>query len=455
DVVFQRLSLATRMRSVIQPLSNLEFRRVRSDREFETVAQQAAAGEQDVLYWPAAITSRSVECVEQVIKTLVLAGEDARLFLDVAAHVVFFHRGGDGLRVLRAAESLSDERSAFVHVPAPAALVNLANYRECLLFFSGSSEPRFFNQIRVSEHEVIKSSRNVEKMRAEHDFYYLLPPSFRHWFVAPFSFQEESGEGRYFMERMYVPDMAVQWVHESLGREEFDVFVKDAVRFLAARPMRLAKAPELRAAADQQFQRKVEERFALLTQDPRSEKLEKLIQGGTRFDGFSAVLREYLALYASRAPILSKLPGLVIGHGDPCLSNILYQKSIQLLRLVDPLGASSEEQLWHHPYYDWAKLSHSILGDYDWINNDLYNVDVAQGNKMTLTIQVEDRDGLEAKKRAFVAIAAEAGIDPFVLRLCEASLFLSMAPLHLDHERKVLAFILRGVSILEELKING
>ena len=40
---------------------------------------------------------------------------------------------------------------------------------------------------------------------------------------------------------------------------------------------------------------------------------------------------------------------------------MLYSKEINLLRLIDPKGALTEEDLWTNPYYDIAKLSHSYL----------------------------------------------------------------------------------------------
>lgn len=454
DVIYRRRSLASRMAELASGMSYLEFKRVRHDGEFEAALQAATQREQDILYWSAALTSHARERLEHVIRTLVLARERARLSVKHGAAVVFFPAGTNVPPLIASARSGLAGGDAFARVPAPEELVDLSQYRDCLLFFSGSSEPRFFNNLSVSDYQVAKRSRNVEKMRAEHDFYYLLPNSFRHWFVAPFMFEEREGEAGYRMERLYIPDMAVQWVHESLTGQEFDTFVDDVGRFLTSRPSHTELPDVVAKAAHRHFKQKVEERFQRLQQDQRSERINNLVRSGTRFDGLEEVLQHYLTLYGRHAARFAKFPSLVIGHGDPCLSNILYEKSIRLLRLIDPLGAVEEKQLWHHPYYDWAKLSHSILGDYDWINNDLYSIDLAPGNNLIVSIHVEDRDGLEAKKQCFLSQVTAAGVDPFLMRLGEASLFLSMAPLHLDHERKVLAFVLRSVGILEELELN-
>jgi hypothetical protein len=51
----------------------------------------------------------------------------------------------------------------------------------------------------------------------------------------------------------------------------------------------------------------------------------------------------------------------------------------------------------------------------------------------------------------FLAKLEAEGFDARATRLCEASLFISMLPLHMDRPRKVLGFAIRGASILDEL----
>lgn len=48
----------------------------------------------------------------------------------------------------------------------------------------------------------------------------------------------------------------------------------------------------------------------------------------------------------------------------------------------------------------------------------------------------------------------ENGFDYLTVRIYEASLFLSMLPLHIDNPHKVFGFILNVKNILEEIKEN-
>ena len=61
--------------------------------------------------------------------------------------------------------------------------------------------------------------------------------------------------------------------------------------------------------------------------------------------------------------------------------------------------------------------------------------------------------------RAYVRIFSqkleESGFDYHSVRLYEASLFLSMLPLHMDNPLKVLGFILNAAAILEEIEKNA
>ena len=60
------------------------------------------------------------------------------------------------------------------------------------------------------------------------------------------------------------------------------------------------------------------------------------------------------------------------------------------MKFVDPKGALEEEDLWTDPYYDLAKLSHSVLGNYDLINNSLFVVEIGDTLAPTLALKGPD-----------------------------------------------------------------
>jgi GTP:adenosylcobinamide-phosphate guanylyltransferase len=54
-------------------------------------------------------------------------------------------------------------------------------------------------------------------------------------------------------------------------------------------------------------------------------------------------------------------------HGDPTLSNILFQEDKNPI-FIDPRGYFYKEGIWGDPYYDFSKLYFSCVGKYDFFN---------------------------------------------------------------------------------------
>ena len=131
-----------------------------------------------------------------------------------------------------------------------------------------------------------------------------------------------------------------------------------------------------------------------------------------------------------------------------CFSNILYSNPDSLLKMVDPKGAMSTEELYMDPYYDVAKLSHSICGHYDFFNSDLYEITIDAGLRARVKVDADNRGYVELFKESL----AEHGMDFVLIRLYETSLFLSMLPLHMDRPQKVFGFIMNALAIMDSLE---
>jgi hypothetical protein len=119
------------------------------------------------------------------------------------------------------------------------------------------------------------------------------------------------------------------------------------------------------------------------------------------------------------------------------------------MKLIDPRGADTAVDLFTDLYYDLAKLSHSVLGNYDYINNGLFSVSVGSALDLELESETGDRS---IEQELFRAKLTDCGFDERLTRLYEASLFLSMMPLHSDYPRKVVAFALTASRILDEVE---
>ena len=84
--------------------------------------------------------------------------------------------------------------------------------------------------------------------------------------------------------------------------------------------------------------------------------------------------------------------------------------------------------------YDLAKLSHSILGLYDWIIAGYYEVSLKD---QSITLCIEDTGAHRETQQAFIQLVEEEfGITAQNLYAMQIQLFLSMLPLHADDKRR-------------------
>jgi hypothetical protein len=135
-------------------------------------------------------------------------------------------------------------------------------------------------------------------------------------------------------------------------------------------------------------------------------------------------------------------------HGDLCLSNIVFDRRNQIVRVLDPRGAFGRWDLYGDPDYDLAKLSHSLHGDYDFLVRGLFSINWVATDRVSFKVPVEPRHA--AIKWLFEDwLLKRLDGDVRRVRLLEALLFLSMAPLHGDRPMSQEAFLLRGLQLFK------
>jgi hypothetical protein len=340
---------------------------------------------------------------------------------------------------------LEQHRDDVVEVRDRLRLIDVSNERTLLDFLSGHFDARHFNAIEPHDFTVTKRSRDRAKLKREFDFYKLAPPGMQMFLVQPFDFRDDGVTASYRMERLQVPDMALQWVNGALNASEFDAFLARMFHFLDSRPVKEVGGAEAERIRRALYVDKVRERIDAFKAMPIFTQFAPLLERAC--GGIDALVARYLDLYEAM-PSQNREHRLAIGHGDPCFSNILYAKNNQFMRLIDPRGASSEAELYTDRYYDVAKLSHSVLGGYDFINQGKFDLAIDDALNMRLTLESAPRPWA---RDAFYRHADRAGFDLRLTRLYEASLFISMLPLHIDRPRNVLGFACNAINVLNEV----
>lgn len=328
------------------------------------------------------------------------------------------------------------------------SLIDLGELNNFMQFITGGFDARFFNALEGDEYTVTKRSSNKKKIKSEYEFYGLLPDEMKMWFVMPFAYREEDTFASYTMERYHMTDIAIRWIHNAINLEEFDDILKRLFHFVTTRNTKAVPKKEYAEIETNLYITKVKERMKDLKKSSYYKKFNHFISSGTKFEDIDEIVEKYEALYERVSQKNDLRPEFVVGHGDLCFSNILYNKETSMLKLIDPKGALKAEDLWTNPYYDIAKLSHSICGRYDFFNSGLYDIKIEADMKLTLSLEFNNAEYVEL----FKEYLEKYGFDYTLVRLYEASLFLSMLPLHMDNPQKVFGFLLNAINILEEVE---
>ena len=135
-------------------------------------------------------------------------------------------------------------------------------------------------------------------------------------------------------------------------------------------------------------------------------------------------------------------------HGDYCFSNILFDSSNYIFKLIDPRGRlDADATIYGDPRYDIAKLRHSVVGLYDFIVQGLFKLTENNSEFEYKILTTEDYRVLED---IFDKYSIENGFDVQEIKFIEGLLFLSMIPLHKDNFDRQKVFYLKAIELLND-----
>lgn len=328
-------------------------------------------------------------------------------------------------------------------------VIDLRSARNFLRFITGSTEARHFNQLDSTDGVLTKSSTDIAKMRAEYAFFHAVPEEMKRFLVPTFGFVEDGHKACYSMEHLVVPDVALQAVHHALSPPNYETLIGQFFAFWQARATRKIGKAAVRDVGADQILGKMTRRLADLRRMREGQRIDCLLSAARPGGGLDDMEARANALI-NHALDLDPSDSLAVSHGDPCFSNMLFDRRTALFRLIDPRGSETAEGAEMHPLYDLAKFSHSVLGNYDFVNSDLFTCTVDEG--LDIAFSLEGGGTPEAAREVFRQRVADAGINLWIMRAYELSLFLSMLPLHRDHPRKLLGFAMIASGLIDELE---
>ena len=293
---------------------------------------------------------------------------------------------------------------------------------------------RAFNELTITPDWVEKSSSKVSKISAEANWFATLPFSLRGYIPQYLGSSEEEQRVSYRLEYLHQTALNELYVFGELPVNIWEQILQKCVEFLKACLMEKAPEGETGNGLAELFGKKTAVRLEEFCWNQSISMTERWTFNDRRPVSLETVLQDS----QKHLPKESSEWTASVLHGDFCFSNILYDFRSNRVKTIDPRGATPDgtHTLYGDVRYDIAKLSHSILGMYDWIIAGYYEVDI-NGNQIHLELGAERNKKHSLIQQRYVQLVEqEFGINEITLMAMQIQLFLSMLPLHQDDPKR-------------------
>jgi dTDP-glucose pyrophosphorylase len=331
---------------------------------------------------------------EKVPTDLAVAGlyyiGNARRFLADGTYVEF-----DGDREFQISEVLQQYNYTYpmgVSVIEPSALKDFGTIEE-FIQNRGISKTRSFNKIEVNGHFVKKTSdTKPDKLRNEYNWYNCLPPELAIYTPRVF----DRTKNGYTMELVQSTNLRELYLYLDRSQETWEEIFGEVRHFV------------------ENCQAETLDGYPRFWDSVFEKNYSRV--AGTTYESEAIEFLDGLHYELSRSRFYGEMSPY---HGDMHFANMFYCFHYKQLRLIDPNGNVNG-----HWFYDIAKLYHSVVGKYDWIDAELYS-----------SVGFMDK-GIDGVQKAFFGMLEDIGVKELrLLKRLTASLFLTMIPLH-DHSPK-------------------
>lgn len=325
----------------------------------------------------------------------------------------------------------------------PSFISDLSSLHDVKLLLGDSHDSRHFNDIKSVGGRYVKKSTNSAKLKSEYEFLKNVPEHLKNYFVEVFEFSENPDSVQYSMVSYEYRDVAHMYLSNSLNEETFQKLLSLIQKYFYD-----ARKPGNIGFENNSFDNLLKKNGTRFNELKKTAFYDSLNTFLLNFKGISLSdhhLRIQEAL-KKREKIYRK-ENYIFSHGDLCFSNILFSPQDSELKLIDPKGYENNGM--RSPYYDMAKLSHSVYGNYDLIINNKVKLDFDEN--MNAFLNFSKYNHLIKYGGLFLNLVSRMKLDITLIRLIESSLFLSMIPLHRENKRKAFMLCLRSVEIFEDI----
>lgn len=307
---------------------------------------------------------------------------------------------------------------------------------------------RAFNELKITSDWVEKSSSKNIKIAAEANWFAQLPYSLRGYIPQYLGSCEKDDRITYRLEYLHQTALNELYVFSELPVNIWEQILKGCVGFLKACEQEIAPGNAHVSNLNELFGDKTVTRlkeYCAINSISMTDKWQLNTEIPTSLEDILIDSKMYL-------PKDTNNWSYSVLHGDFCFSNILYDFRSNRVKTIDPRGTTHEGviTLYGDIRYDIAKLSHSIIGMYDWIIAGYYDVNIANSN---INFRIEENQLHKTIQQRFIdIIQREFSINAVTLMSMQIQLFLSMLPLHSDDKSRQKALFANAFRLYHLMK---
>ncbi|MFT6835368.1 MAG: hypothetical protein ACJA0H_001406 [Francisellaceae bacterium] len=305
---------------------------------------------------------------------------------------------------------------------------------------------RAFNSLEITPHWIRKSSSNTQKIIAEANWFEQIPADLRIYLPQYLGSKIGNDGASYKLEYLHFTALNELFVFSVLPELVWRKIFDNCLSFI-----RQCQSYEVQEGNNFVGLKSLfyEKTISRLNQYCQSYNCQ--MDTVWQFNGeFNASFDDLLLCSKKFLPIEGNSSSVI--HGDFCFSNILYDFRTNIVKAIDPRGIDLNEDftIYGDTHYDVAKLSHSVLGLYDWIMAGYYNVQI---NQHDIQFKIDTPESIKGIQQLFLTLINDRfKLTSDSLYAMQIHLFLSMLPLHADDKKRQQALMANAFRLYQIIK---
>lgn len=301
---------------------------------------------------------------------------------------------------------------------------------------------RAFNDLKIEEGIVVKSGSPQLKIEAEARWFEGIPNDLR--IFSPLYLGQRKIKDNIGYAIEYLPCMPLNelFVHGQNQVQDWSIIFSEIKRwfFLASTQLSINNKE-----IESEFEKLIDEKtFSRIEQYAKEQNISldtPCFYAGKELP----TIREICIECIDKVRQLASIPGIL--HGDLCFSNMLFDSRSLKLKVIDPRGLDVNQNftIYGDLKYDYAKLTHSVIGLYDFIISGDFIIYHRDTKDVLLHFDIDER--IKEIQQIFIENSFVEGIVFKDILPLVVLLFLSMLPLHNDRPDRQEAMLFNALRL--------